>query len=190
MAPERRYGMDHEHYPWSPLPNRPTLKWPGNARLALCVIVNLEHLEWQPHLEDISHRDRNRAYEIWEREGRPSTEIPADVRRDLDVVYAVHGDRKMLADVFHPAKEAGVRRSAVLVVHGGAWRSGSKWQLAFYALKLCSCQTYLLAQQSCTKSYVSDISASPPLCFCSLWFCQCNVRGLLWGFDFCPLQPI
>ena len=48
MAPERLYGMDHEHYAWSPMPSRSTLKWPNDARLALCVIVNLEHLEWEP----------------------------------------------------------------------------------------------------------------------------------------------
>ena len=41
-------GMDHDHYPWSPLPNRPVLKWPDNARIAFFVIVNLEYMEWGP----------------------------------------------------------------------------------------------------------------------------------------------
>jgi len=40
--------MDHEHYAWSPMPTRPRVQWPGNARLALCVVVALEHLEWTP----------------------------------------------------------------------------------------------------------------------------------------------
>jgi peptidoglycan/xylan/chitin deacetylase (PgdA/CDA1 family) len=40
--------MDHEHYDWSPFIKRGILKWPNDARMALCVIVNLEHLEWQP----------------------------------------------------------------------------------------------------------------------------------------------
>jgi hypothetical protein len=40
--------MDHEHYDWWPLPKRGKLKWPGNARVAVCVVVNLEHLEWSP----------------------------------------------------------------------------------------------------------------------------------------------
>ena len=48
MPAERRFGMDHEHYDWSPLVNRGVLRWPANARLALCVIVNLEHMEWSP----------------------------------------------------------------------------------------------------------------------------------------------
>ena len=48
MPAERRFGMDHEHYDWSPLINRGVLRWPENARVALCVIVNLEHAEWEP----------------------------------------------------------------------------------------------------------------------------------------------
>ena len=48
MPAERRFGMDHEHYDWSPLSTRGILRWPENARVALCVIVNLEHMEWIP----------------------------------------------------------------------------------------------------------------------------------------------
>src|SRR5262245_13631654 len=45
-APQR--GMDHDHYDWSPLSaGRRALAWPGNARVALCVIVSLEHAEWR-----------------------------------------------------------------------------------------------------------------------------------------------
>ncbi|MDB5926729.1 MAG: hypothetical protein JWN13_5665 [Betaproteobacteria bacterium] len=46
--PEFRRGMDHDHYEWSPLnASRPKLEWPGNARVALCVIVSLGHAEWK-----------------------------------------------------------------------------------------------------------------------------------------------
>ena len=48
MPAERRFGMDHEHYDWSPIVSRGVLRWPENARLALCVIVNLELMEWSP----------------------------------------------------------------------------------------------------------------------------------------------
>ena len=45
--PEPHQGMDHEHYDWSPLnASRAPLRWPENARVALCVIVTLEHMEW------------------------------------------------------------------------------------------------------------------------------------------------
>ena len=48
MPAERRFGMDHEHYDWSPFVKRGVLRWPENARVALCVIVNLELMEWSP----------------------------------------------------------------------------------------------------------------------------------------------
>ncbi len=48
MPAQRRFGMDHEHYDWSPLSTRGILRWPENARVALCVIINLEHMEWSP----------------------------------------------------------------------------------------------------------------------------------------------
>ena len=48
MPAERRFGMDHPHYDWSPVSTRGILRWPENARVALCAVVNLEHMEWQP----------------------------------------------------------------------------------------------------------------------------------------------
>ena len=48
MPAERRLGMDHTHYDWSPISTRGILQWPNGARVALCVLVNLEHLEWYP----------------------------------------------------------------------------------------------------------------------------------------------
>jgi allantoinase len=48
MPGQRRVGMDHEHYDWLPIIKRGVLRWPENARVALCVIVNLEQMEWSP----------------------------------------------------------------------------------------------------------------------------------------------
>ena len=48
MPTKRSSGMDHDHYDWSPIVKRGVLNWPDNARVALCVIINLEHMEWQP----------------------------------------------------------------------------------------------------------------------------------------------
>ena len=47
MPAERREGMDHEHHEWSPISTRGKLSWPNNARVALCVIITLEHTEWE-----------------------------------------------------------------------------------------------------------------------------------------------
>ena len=43
--PLRRYGMDHQHYDWSMLPQRKPVAWPGGARVALWVVPALE---WFP----------------------------------------------------------------------------------------------------------------------------------------------
>lgn len=48
MPAERRVGMDHPHYDWWPLRQRGPLQWPDQARVALCVMVTLEHTEWRP----------------------------------------------------------------------------------------------------------------------------------------------
>ena len=43
--PLRRYGMDHERYEWSMLPQRKHVTWPNSARVALWVVPALE---WFP----------------------------------------------------------------------------------------------------------------------------------------------
>jgi allantoinase len=47
MPAKRAYGMDQEFYSWSPIVTRPILRWPDNARVALVVVVNLEHWDWE-----------------------------------------------------------------------------------------------------------------------------------------------
>jgi allantoinase len=47
MPAARRFGMDHDHYAWSPMSTRGVLRWPEQARVALCVLLTLEHTEWR-----------------------------------------------------------------------------------------------------------------------------------------------
>lgn len=47
MPAQRTLGMDHPHHQWSPVINRRTLRWPDDAAVALCVVIPLEHMEWQ-----------------------------------------------------------------------------------------------------------------------------------------------
>ena len=47
MPAQRTFGMDHPHHEWSPVINRPALQWPNDAAVALCVVIPLEHMEWQ-----------------------------------------------------------------------------------------------------------------------------------------------
>lgn len=48
MVSYRAPGMDHDLYPYSALPTRPILRWPDGARVALWVVVFLEHWELDP----------------------------------------------------------------------------------------------------------------------------------------------
>lgn len=41
--PRRAYGMDHARYSWSRLSERPPLRWPGGARLALWINVSVQY---------------------------------------------------------------------------------------------------------------------------------------------------
>lgn len=48
MSGRGTIGMDHGHYAWSAMPFRPALRWPDGARVALCVVVNVEHYDFEP----------------------------------------------------------------------------------------------------------------------------------------------
>lgn len=43
--PKRRLGYDHDLYPWSAMPDRPPVVWPGGKRVAWWICVSLE---WFP----------------------------------------------------------------------------------------------------------------------------------------------
>jgi allantoinase len=47
MTAARQPGMDHSLYEFSSIVTRKPLRWPDGARVAFCVIVNLEHYELQ-----------------------------------------------------------------------------------------------------------------------------------------------
>lgn len=59
-----------------------------------------------------------------------------------DIVYCTTGNRKLLLDAFIPAQKLNVKRAAILIIHGGGWRSGNK------------AQHHPLAQQLAEKGYV------------------------------------
>jgi allantoinase len=44
----RTVGSDNPYAQWSPIVTRPPLRWPGGASVGACVIVSVEHLEWEP----------------------------------------------------------------------------------------------------------------------------------------------
>lgn len=48
MTAYRSPGMDHDLYPFSAMPGRPPLAWPGGARIAFAPVVYLEHWQADP----------------------------------------------------------------------------------------------------------------------------------------------
>lgn len=48
MPAGRAVGMDHPWYRWSPLPFRPSWRWPNGAHVAVCPIVSLGFFEDPP----------------------------------------------------------------------------------------------------------------------------------------------
>ena len=79
MPAERRFGMDHEHYEWSPLSKRGVLKWQDDARVALC-----EHLAVL--LADLLSAPTEKAATVeghWDY-GECSAGASAGIRRTID----------------------------------------------------------------------------------------------------------
>lgn len=48
MTAYREPGMDHDLYPFAPAPDRPVLRWPDRARVAVSIVLYLEHWELSP----------------------------------------------------------------------------------------------------------------------------------------------
>ena len=87
-----------------------------------------------------------------------ATESEFDVREKI--VYSTVADRELLLDAFVP-KDDGLH-PAVLVVHGGAWRSGDRKQLRGYANALakrgfvCFAIDYRLAPKDKFPAQIED----------------------------------
>lgn len=47
--------MENERYPYWPLPERPPLRWPGEARVAFWVIPNIEHFRFDRPTSDLTY---------------------------------------------------------------------------------------------------------------------------------------
>lgn len=92
----------------------------------------------------------------------PSTEYEFDIQEKI--VYSKVGDRELLLDAFVP-KEDG-EYPAVLVVHGGAWRMGNRFQLRGYADALtkkgfvCFAIDYRLAPKHKFPAQIQDCRAA------------------------------
>ena len=88
----------------------------------------------------------------------------AEITTEESIVYSKVGDRELLLDAYRPKTEES--RPAVLVVHGGAWRSGNRKQLRHYATSLtkmgfvCFAIDYRLAPEHKFPAQIEDCRAA------------------------------
>ncbi len=66
----------------------------------------------------------------------------ASVAEEKNIGYTSIGTRKLLIDGFYPKEKGKTKSIAILIIHGGGWRSGNR------------AQHYPLAQQLALKGYV------------------------------------
>lgn len=94
------------------------------------------------------------------------TTAAAETRVDVkaEVVYSTVGERQLLCDIYQPGGDE--LKPAVLVVHGGAWRSGNRKQLKGYAEALakrgfvCFAIDYRLAPKHKFPAQIEDCRAA------------------------------
>ncbi len=99
----------------------------------------------------------------------PAIEIVGELKSPLiekkgSVTYQVIGKRRLLLDIFRPARNA--NQTAIIILHGGGWRSGSRTQhypLAQHLALLgytCFTPEYRLSTEALFPAAVYDIKAA------------------------------
>lgn len=65
-------------------------------------------------------------------------ELPENVKALMNLTYCSIGNRALKADIFYPVAKTKKKRPAVLLIHGGGWRSGDRSQQIPMAQHLAS----------------------------------------------------
>ncbi len=97
----------------------------------------------------------------------PSTDR---VTVETDVAYGTGGGRDLHCDIYQPPaadpNQGGSGRPCVILVHGGAWRTGDRTQLRGYGIRLgragyvCVAVEYRLTPESPWPAQIHDIKAA------------------------------
>lgn len=95
-----------------------------------------------------------------------SEATPPSVKEIKNIVYHQIGDRKLLLDAFLLKKKAKKTRPAVLIIHGGGWRTGNRTQHYALARRLadsgfvCFTVEYRLSTEALYPAAVHDLKAA------------------------------
>jgi pectinesterase len=91
--------------------------------------------------------------------------ISENVWEERNLVYCQRQNRKMYLDAFSPVKKQ-KRRPAIVIIHGGGWRSGSRSQHHALAQRLaqlgyvCFTPEYRLSTEALYPAAVHDVKAA------------------------------
>jgi pectin methylesterase-like acyl-CoA thioesterase/acetyl esterase/lipase len=88
------------------------------------------------------------------------------VNKHKGIVYCSIGNRKLLIDVFSPSHSDKNKRTAIMIIHGGGWRSGSRSQHYPLAEKLaelgyvCFTPEYRLSTEALYPTAIYDLKSA------------------------------
>lgn len=89
-----------------------------------------------------------------------------EIKEQKDIAYCNLKERKLMLDVFYPSDKNKVNGMAVIIIHGGGWRSGNRSMHYPLAQKLstlgytCFTPEYRLSTEAIFPAAVSDIKAA------------------------------
>lgn len=90
----------------------------------------------------------------------------ASIKEKRNIAYCKPGERKLLLDVFYPSSKSKNKRAAVMIIHGGGWRSGNRTQHYPLAQKLadlgyvCFTPEYRLSTEALYPAAVYDLKSA------------------------------
>jgi alpha-L-fucosidase 2 len=136
--------------------------------LASCISSFAQHNEWRTGIRDTTYNSRSdfaKTVKNYPFIKLVAEEPAANVEEQRNLVYATTGSRDLHMDAFIP-KEAGKNMPAILIVHGGGWRSGDRSQHIPLAQRLaakgfaCFTVEYRLSTEAFYPAAVYDLKAA------------------------------
>ena len=105
------------------------------------------------------------------KKSNPETEFveeyhSSSIKEKKGIVYCSLGERKLLVDAFYPSAKSKIKRTAIIIIHGGGWRSGNRTQhypLAQHLATLgyaCFTPEYRLSTEALYPAAVYDVKAA------------------------------
>jgi len=90
----------------------------------------------------------------------------SSVKENRNIIYCTSEKRALHLDVFYPAKRSKQKRIAIMIIHGGGWRSGNRTQHYPLAQRLadlgyvCFTPEYRLSTEALYPAAVYDLKAA------------------------------